>query len=177
MEWSERAQQMMKTWAETQQRMWSSWVDSMREMGANPKADLWEKTIDTWEQSVDRTLEAQSEWVQNWADGVKQVEGTPEQVVAWAADGREMMQRWQDAQRQLWHQWFEVLRKGAPGAAMFSGSEGERVMQSWQNAARKALETQMQWSSAWAQEGASAGGARGQRKTGGGSAKKSESGG
>jgi len=157
MDWSEQAQEMMQAWAATQQKMWSGWLESVQGAGQSPGPELWSKTIDAWEQSVKETLDAQAEWTQKWAEQVQAVEGAPEDVNRLAKDGQEMMDRWNEAQRQLWQQWFDVLRKAASTDVLSSqSSEGQKILQAWQETAGRAMEKQMEWATAWMQ-GASGG--------------------
>ncbi len=149
MDWNEQMQKTMQSWAETQQKMWSSWLQSIEQLGKAPGGDLWDKTLDTWQQSVNKTLDAQAEWTQAWIGGVKEIEGAPKEVNDWAKDGQAMMSRWNEAQRELWEQWFEVLRKARPEAALGRARGGEDIIHAWQDTARKAMDTQMQWATAW----------------------------
>lgn len=151
MDWSEQVQKMMQSWAETQQKMWSSWLESVEQLGRSPGAGLWDRTLDTWQQSVNKTLDVQEDWVRAWAGRFRDVEGAPREVHDWAQEGEVMMKRWNDAQRELWDQWFEVLRKTRPeGGTLGQSGAGEDLVRAWQETARKAVDAQTQWAAAWA---------------------------
>jgi hypothetical protein len=151
MEWTDQVQKLMQSWAETQQKMWASWMDALEPKGRSAGSDIWERTVDTWQHSVHQTLDAQSEWMQTWTARFGDIEGAPKEVADWAREGQTMMKRWNDAQRELWGQWFDVLRKAKPEgtAALAQSGKGEEVIRAWQDTARKAMETQMQWAGAW----------------------------
>jgi len=167
MDWSDQTQRMMRTWAETQQKMWSSWLEGLQRAGQAPGPELWERTVETWRESVNRTLDAQAEWTQAWAARFQEIEGTPKEARDWAEEGQAMMSRWNEAQRELWGQWFDVLKSARPDSVLGrSGEAPEQLIRAWQETARKAMEAQMQWASAWS--GGTASASRGARKGGGG---------
>ncbi|NIR29860.1 MAG: hypothetical protein GWN84_11225 [Gammaproteobacteria bacterium] len=156
MEWNDQVQKMMQSWTETQQKMWSNWLQSIEQLGKAPGADLWDKTVDTWQQSVNKTLEAQAEWTEAWAARFGEIEGAPKEVNDWAKEGQAMMRRWNEAQRELWDQWFDVVRKARPEGALGQKGSGDDIIRAWQDTARKAMQTQMQWATAWTGRGKSA---------------------
>ncbi len=54
--WILKVQTMMQEWRKAQQRMWTGWLDTMERMARSPAKELWEKTVDTWQQSVNNRL-------------------------------------------------------------------------------------------------------------------------
>lgn len=150
MDWSDKVQDMMQSWTRTQQRMWSSWLETMQGPRRSLSKELWERTVDTWQESVDNTLEAQSGWMQTWAESLKELQGSPESVTEWANRSQQGMKHWQETQKRLWRKWFELLRKTPPGAPPNSPEEVEALLAAWQASAREALEAQIDMVSAWA---------------------------
>lgn len=149
MDWSDKVQDMMQAWTKTQQKLWSGWLENMQGMGQAPGLELWEKTIDTWQESVNNTLDAQSNWMQTWAENLKHVQGAPETLTSWAARSQEGMQRWNETQRKLWENWFRMLKHAAPESMPKSSEEAEVLLQEWQASARDAMETQIEVMSSW----------------------------
>lgn len=144
--WSERVLEMMQVWTQTQQRMWSSWLETILGIGRAPTPDIRAKIIDIWEQSVNHMLEAQSDWMRMWAENFKNMEGAPENIKNWADQSQEGLDRWNDTQRQLWVNLFDILRKAAPGATADSlEKEAAAIFRTWQESARKVMEQQMHW--------------------------------
>src|ERR1700756_2683141 len=102
---------LFKTWAEAQQQLLTDWIETMRKLGGTPTLELWRKTVDTWQTSVRGTLDAQSEWTDQWAEQLTDARGTPEELRELARQGREQLQRWAEAERDLWQRWFTVVRE------------------------------------------------------------------
>jgi hypothetical protein len=150
MEWAKQTEDTFKSWADMQRKMWDDWMKGIQNLGRSQPEQVWDKTLDAWEDSVKRTLDTQIEWTRAWADGLSSVKGTPSEMAEWARQGQEMATRWGETQRQLWQNWFETVRKLRPSA--FGGSwdrEGQRFVQAWQDAVHKALEAQAEWMRFW----------------------------
>jgi hypothetical protein len=149
MEWSDKVQDMMQTWTKTQQKLWSGWLETMQSVGQAPGNQVLDKAIDTWQESVNNTLDAQSKWMQTWAESLKSVKGAPEPLADWGRRSQESMQSWNEAQRQLWENWFQLLKKSAPGTIPTSPEDAEKLLKEWQVSARKAMESQIEVMSSW----------------------------
>jgi len=134
---------LMKTWADAQQRLLTDWLDTLRKLGGTPTLELWRKTVDTWQTAVRETLDAQTEWTQQWTETLANAKGTPEELRALAQEGSEQLRHWTEAERDLWQSWFNAVReinfRPEPGAR---GQTGGDLLQLWQDTAHKMIDTQ-----------------------------------
>jgi gas vesicle protein len=147
MELTKQTEEILKTWTDVQKKSWEGWLETIKSYDASQPAQVWEKTINTWQDSVKRTLEAQAEGSRIWAESVTSVQGAPKEVAEWAKQVQEMTQRWTEVQQQLWDNWFEVAKKADPSkiGETWGGSEGQNILQAWQDVAQKVLNTQSEW--------------------------------
>jgi hypothetical protein len=140
---SKSTESSIKTWAETQQKLLTDWLDTVRRSGGTPTLELWTKTVEAWQASVKETLDARSEWTREWTETLANAKGTPEELRGLAQQGRELMQRWTDAERQVWQGWFDIVRginfRVEPGTTPKAGSD---LLQLWQDSAHKMIDAQ-----------------------------------
>lgn len=133
MGWPETLVEMVQMWTNAQQRVWTGWLDTMQGIGRTPTSDLRGKILDTWQDSINHTLAAQSDWMRSWVESLQTVESTPEALTDWVNQSEEALARWNEAQQQLWAQLFDVLREAKPGATVPSlENKGMEVFQAWQ---------------------------------------------
>ena len=138
---SKSTESLIKKWAETQQKLLTNWLDTMRRSGGAPGPELWTKTVETWQTSVKETLDAQAEWTREWTETLAKAKGTPEELRELARQGRDLFQRWTDAERQLWQGWFNIVRD--INFRPESGTSPQAAMiQLWQESAHKMIDTQ-----------------------------------
>lgn len=134
---------LVKTWGETQQKLLTDWLDTLRRFGGTPTLELWRKTVDTWQTSVKETLDAQTDWAQQWTEALAKAKGTPEELRELAREGREQLQRWTEAERELWQGWFNAVReinfRPEPGAGAQMGGD---LVQLWEDTAHKMIDAQ-----------------------------------
>jgi hypothetical protein len=134
---------LLKTWAEAQQKLLTDWLDTLRRLGGTPTLELWTKTVDTWQTSVKETLDAQTEWTKQWTEALANAKGTPEELRELAREGREQLQHWTEAERDLWQSWFNAVREinfqPEPGAGAQAGRD---LVQLWQDSAHKMIDAQ-----------------------------------
>jgi hypothetical protein len=134
---------LVKTWAQAQQKLLTDWLDTLRKLGGTPTLELWTKTVDAWQSSVNETLDAQAKWTQQWTETVANAEGTPEELRELVRKGREQLQHWAEAERELWQGWFNVVReinfRPEPGAGAQAGRD---LVQLWQDSAHKMIDAQ-----------------------------------
>lgn len=152
MDWTERAEEMIRNWTGAQQKMWESWLGAMQNIGTTPHtADAWEQTVDTWCAAVRNALETQMSWTEFWADTINSQMGTPPQVTEWSQQLLAMVQDWTTTQMQLSESWFETMKRSNPAAVSLAwdSSEAQHVIEDWQYATQKALEAQMGWIRFW----------------------------
>ncbi len=161
-------QNLIQNWMEQQQKLWQEWVQRMQ--GATSGAGAmppWSQGMDQWQQAVEHTLETQRQALHTWADQVASVEGAPEEVRRWASEGVQMIDQWTDAQRALWHHWFELA---GSSTAAGGGAQLNPLMPDWQKMASEMQDLQRRWASAFSGMTDAPGSKRGGRPTG--SAKK-----
>jgi len=151
MEWTKQSEEMLKTWTDTQTKMWNDWLKAIQGFGKSPSSQVWDKTLDAWDESIKKILDAQSDWSKRWTESFTASQGTPKEMVEWAKQGQEMSSRWTETQRQLWTSWFQVVRKLDPTATtgMSWAGEGQKFLQGWQDAIQKAMDGQAEWVRQW----------------------------
>lgn len=156
MNWAKQSEEMMKAWTDTQKKMWDNWLDTMQKAaGQNQVAEMWQKTVDTWEQTVNSTLDAQAEWTKMWADSLDIKADMPKEVTDWAKQAQDMTKNWGETQRQMWQGWFDLVKKAdAPKMAEAWGEEGQKAFSTWQESAQKMMDAQMEWAKKWTAEAA-----------------------
>jgi len=136
-------EKVVKNWGETQQKLLTDWLDTLRSLGGTPTLELWRKTVDTWQASVKETVDARAEWTRQWTEALAKAKGTPEEVRELAREGREQLQHWTEAERDLWKGWFNTAReinfRPEPGTG---AKAGEELIQLWQDTATKMINTQ-----------------------------------
>lgn len=152
MDWSKKAEEVLKTWTTSQQSMWDSWIKTVQGIGSNTAGDTWGKSVETWEESVKRVLEAQNAWTQFLAESIASVPGTNQQTTDWSKQLLDMSKRWTDTQNQLWDNWFATVKKTDPTTLVqnWNTEELQKIVQTWQESAQKALESQMELTRMWA---------------------------
>lgn len=152
MDWTERAEEMIRNWTGAQRKMWESWLGAMQNIGSAPHAtEAWEQTVDSWNAAVRSALETQVTWTRFWADSVSSQLGMPPPVTEWSQQLLEMVQHWTETQMQLSESWFETMKHSKPTtiALAWDSGEAQKVVQDWQSATQKALEAQMSWIRFW----------------------------
>ena len=134
---------LLKTWAESQQKLLTDWLETLRRLGGTPTLELWTKTVDAWQSSVKETLDARAEWTRQWTETLANAKGTPEELRELASKGREQLQHWAEAERDLWQGWFNIVReinfRPEPGAGAQAGRD---LVQLWQDSAHKMIDAQ-----------------------------------
>jgi len=134
---------LVKTWAEAQQKLLTNWLDTVRKFGGAPTLELWTKTVDAWQASVKETLDARAQWTHDWTETLANAKGTPEELRELSRQGREQLQHWADAERELWKGWFNIAReinfRPEPGAGAQAGRD---LVQLWQDSTHKMIDAQ-----------------------------------
>lgn len=145
MEWAKQSEEMFKTWTETQKKLWEDCLKAMQGFGKSPSTEVWEKTVDTWHQTIQRVLEAQLEGARHWAESASTAKGSTEETAEWAKRGQELITRGTETQKQLWGNWFEFVKKLDVSNMTNWGRDGQKFVQSCQETIQKALESQTEW--------------------------------
>ena len=141
---------VIKNWAQEQQKLLTDWLDTLRKLGGSPTLELWRKTVDTWQTSVKETLDAQTEWTKQWTETLVKANGTPEELRELAREGREQLQHWTEAERDLWQSWFNTVREiNFRPEAGAGAQKGGDLIQLWQDTANKMINSQADLVQRW----------------------------
>ncbi|MEZ4710771.1 MAG: hypothetical protein R3A44_26470 [Caldilineaceae bacterium] len=153
MEWTNPFEEMSKSWAQTQQKMWNNWAETAQTMGQKQTGAAWRSMIDAWQMSMNQLLDAQTEGVRLWADTAEALPNTPQGAHEWMLMCSDMTQHWTDTQKQLWNNWFALIKELNPekfGASMDAPSvSGDPMLKFWQDAAQTMNSAQQEWNKAW----------------------------
>ncbi len=154
MDWTKQSEEMMKAWTETQKKTWNIWMETVQQGSKqNQAAEMWQKIVDTWEQTINNTLEAQNEWTRMWAENFGAKTDLPKEATEWINQAQEMGKRWSETQQQLWRSWFELVKK-ADSAKMADawGEEGQKAFKTWQESVQQVMDSQTEWAGMWTPE-------------------------
>ena len=152
MDWTKQSEEMFKSWSETQQKMWNSWLEALQQSASSAQAaDVWQKTINTWQETVNNTLAAQAKWTDSWSESFEAQNGTPEEMAQWVEQTQKMAKQWNEAQQKLWQNWFDLMKRDdLTGIVNSWQEEGQKAFTSWQESVQKVMDAQMQWLKMWA---------------------------
>ena len=106
---------IFKTWTDAQKRLWDSLCSAVPlqpPVGVEAWRETYLKNLASWEAAVQRSLEQEAAWVEEWVRRVAQEKGTPEMMAAWVRQMEEVLQRWIQIQNQWWNDYFALLRRG-----------------------------------------------------------------
>lgn len=145
MEWAKQSEEMLKTWTETQKKMWDECMRTVQGFGKSPSTEVWQKIVDSWNQTIQKVLDTQVEGARVWAENLTTAKGTPQETAEWAKQGQDLITRSTETQKQLWGSWFEVVKKFDASNMMNWPRDGQKFLQSWQETIQKALDTQAEW--------------------------------
>ena len=143
-------QNLMQTWMQQQQKLWTEWAKQAQQVAQGADvARLPVQGLSQWKQAVEQTLDIQKEATRAWAERVAEVEGAPEEVKRWAAEGVQLLEQWSDAQRGVWEQWFTLMDQSGTAA----GNPAKQMMAGWEQMAAQMQSFQKQWADAFAMTG------------------------
>jgi hypothetical protein len=149
-DWTKQAEEMFKTWSEAQKKIMENWAESMKGMGVPQGTELWEKTLATWEETLEKSTQAQTEWTEKWVENLKSMQGIPEQAVESTEKFLEMSKRWTTTQGEMSSKWFEMLKSLDPSSLTGKMSEAfQNPFQAWQDATKKVMDAQADWMRVW----------------------------
>jgi len=148
---NQSSENLITTWAETQQRLLTNWLESMRGFAGTASPELWTKTIEAWQASVKETLDAQAAWTREWTEALAHAKGTPEELQQLTRQGRELLQRWIEAERQIWQGWFNIVRDINFRVDPTASTQGGRdLIQLWQESTHRMIDAQAALARQWA---------------------------
>jgi hypothetical protein len=131
MEWAKQSEEMLKTWTDAQKKVWDDCMKALQGFGKSPSTQVWEKTVDTWNQTIQKSLDAQVEGARHWVKNFTTAKGTPEETAEWAKQGQEMITRLMETQKQLWETWFELVKKLDVSNMMNWTRDGQKFTVHW----------------------------------------------
>ena len=137
MDWMKQTQDTITSWTETQQRLVEQWLNGLQNYEAQQAGEVWRQTLAVYEDSVHRTLQAQSAWLTSMMDQIKHAEAAPDVVRQQAAQGEALAKNWTGMQRQLFQTWFDVMKEFDPSRV---SSSWEQMATSWEREARRMFE-------------------------------------
>ena len=147
-------EKLVKAWVATQRKLLTNWIDMLGGAAADaPGLSVWQQTVEAWQNSVKQTLDSQAQWIGEWVESLSSFQGPPEELRERARQGQDVLQRWTEAQQQLWQGWFDMVRNFVPGAgsgsasgaASQAGQASRGMITLWSDTARKLIETQAEW--------------------------------
>ncbi len=152
MDWTDQAEEIIKSWTGAQRNMWEGWLNAMQNLSTTPQSpEAWEQTVEHWKNTVHTALNTQVSWTRFWAGSVRDRTNVPPPVADWSQQVLDMMERWTDTQKSLSERWFETMKHSSPTtiAQVWDSDEAQRVMQDWQEATQRTLEAQIGWVRLW----------------------------
>jgi len=145
-DWNKQSEEMVRSLLGAQQKMWENWIGVVQNIQSPQVTGVWEKSVETWHDSVKKALDSQTVWVQHWANSVSSTPGATKEATEAANKALEVSKRWTETQKQIWDSWFETIQKTDPTSPkVWSEGEVQKVLKVWQEAAQKTLEAQAEW--------------------------------
>jgi hypothetical protein len=145
MEWTKQSEDMLKSWTDAQKKMWDDSLKAMQGFGKSPSTAVWEKTVETWNQTIQKVLDSQVESARSWTESLATAKGTSQEIAEVAKQGQDLITRLTETQKQLWANWFEFAKKLDASNMMNWAQDGQRFLQSWQETIQKAQDAQTDW--------------------------------
>jgi hypothetical protein len=100
--------------------------------------------VDTWNQTIQELLDAQGQGARLWTENITKAKGA-EQAAEWSKQGQDLIARLTETQKQLWANWFELVKKLDPSNVTSWTRDGQKFMQTWQETIQKAFNAQTEW--------------------------------
>ena len=151
MEWTKQFEEMSKTWTDTQQKMWENWAEMAKSASTSQAQLSWETMLDTWQNAVQQTLDAQKEGVRMWTSGITSLPNVPQGTSEWSDTFQEMTSRWNATQKQLWSNWFEMAKSFDPSkvAAGETAFDNKQMVEFWKESTQTISKAQADWMKMW----------------------------
>jgi hypothetical protein len=145
MEWAKQTEEMFKTWTDNQKKLWNEWLKTIPTFGKPPSSEVWEKTVDAWNQTVQGLLDAQIQGIRQWTEHFTTAKGTPQETAEWVRQGHEAITRVMETQKALWESWFTVVKRFDAANIANWTRDAQKLIQSWQETIQRALDAQAEW--------------------------------
>lgn len=109
--------EVLKTLTTAHKRLWDSMLAVLPRFQASAAGtNLWRETflknLAACEQTVNNTLKAEAAWLQQWTKQMAARKDVSGSMSEWAQQVEQMMQHWLQTQRQLWEEYFRLLKTG-----------------------------------------------------------------
>jgi hypothetical protein len=149
-EWTKQMEEMFQSWNEAQKNLMESWRESWKKLGFPQDTEIWEKSIQTWQETVEKSMQSQQDWTNSWIENLSSMEGMPDAAAKSAERFREMSDQWMKTQSDLWGNWFEMLKSFDTSSLTGNWMEMFKdPLKVWQNATERVLESQSTWLNTW----------------------------
>lgn len=140
MNWADEAEKILKSWADTQEQLWKSWAPPAT---SESPQEMWNRGLELWQQSIQQTLDAQSEAMKMWASLGQQGGATTPEFSRYFPVLQDMFGQWAAAQQQLWSRWVETLKSIDPGKVNELWQErGDELMQQFSESTNQIMDAQ-----------------------------------
>lgn len=105
-----RIHESMTAWSDNQSELWHYWFRMIEET-ADSMDDpvVLNENIKSWKATVEESLKAQSDWLNQWTREVRVDDLTPAELMNLSIKVQETMNGWMSLQSELWNQWFKFL--------------------------------------------------------------------
>jgi hypothetical protein len=147
-DWTTQMQSGVEQWLKAQREWWEALLRGAGSGSGGGAEDLQRRTIEAWRQAAQGVVDAQADVLR--AAVREQPRG----------DAGALLQRWTDAQREMWQGWLAVLNQsgGAGGATGMTGAggitdAGRGMVDSLRHAAEQLVQSQADWTKAWSAAG------------------------
>lgn len=138
---TEKFAEIQRAWVAQQQEMLDSWLGTLKGSRQDSLRAGWRKAAEVMEAQVNSALAAQTESLMACVASMENLEGTPEPVAQAVEQLKSTVESWTGMQREIWHIWFDMLRKSAPPPE----TPAEAVLESWEELVRHTMSIQEKW--------------------------------
>jgi len=157
MDWTKQLEEMNTAWVQTQQKMWNNWAESAQNMNQKQMNAAWRSMIDAWQMSMNQLLDTQVDGMRLWVDNVEALpnmpQGASQGAHEWMLMYHDMTQQWTDTQKQLWNNWFALVKEFKPEQMgeqfRAPSSAGEPMLKFWRDAVQTMNSAQTEWTKTW----------------------------
>lgn len=141
----QQLEEFMASLVENNQRIWKEWSRALQ-TGAAGGADvgrLYLQGIDAMEALVRQALQAESEWLDRWHEGVSAVPGAPEQLRQIFDGVRDGMKGLLEQRVRLWESLLEQARRAGPGQSPSAAADAMGLARMWEDFYRGAASAEL----------------------------------
>jgi polyhydroxyalkanoate synthesis regulator protein len=145
-DWRKQSDEMLKFVTQTQREMWDTWMKAATKAVPTSPTEAWDQAIATWRDAVSRSMNAQNEWMQLWADSIRSTNGVPSEAATWTDQMVSTMKTWNANQTRFWENWLDMLRTGMPTGMTNPFSDNmQSAFKMWQDQMERAMHAQQEF--------------------------------